>query len=275
MIFLFDPLVVKALLTALFVSTSAPIIGIFIVQRNMSLMGDAISHISLSGVALGWVLGTTVFKSSVPDKYVIPATLVIAILGAIILELIRPNISGDLAIGVLLYGGMALGVFLIKINGGSSANLIEYLFGSLSIVSNLDVLFTFFATLLVLSILLGFKWVFWTINNDQEYAKSLKLPIKVVNILFSCLCAISVVASIKVVGVLLVGALMILPVAISKQLSHSLNSSIIISIIFSVIFSVLGVLLTYFIDIPPGATIVLLLITVFLIVSIIKNLLKR
>src|SRR5690606_11635623 len=128
-----DPLMQRALLAALLTGLAAPVIGTYLVQRKLSLLGDGIGHVALTGVALGWLVGN--LMGLVPDDALaIPGAVLAALVGAIAIELVRERgrTSGDVALALLFYGGIAGGVLLISVAGGTSANLMGYLFGSIS-----------------------------------------------------------------------------------------------------------------------------------------------
>ena len=131
-----SPLMQRALIAAILVGAAAPVVGTFLVQRRMALLGDGIGHVALTGVALGWLVGS--WAGLVPqDALAVPGAVIAAIVGSVVIELVRERgrTSGDLALALMFYGGIAGGVLLIKVAGGTNANLISYLFGSISTVS--------------------------------------------------------------------------------------------------------------------------------------------
>ena len=151
-----DPLMQRALLVALLVGLAAPVIGTYLVQRKLSLLGDGIGHVALTGVALGWLVGAAL--DVVPnDALAVPGAVVAAVAGAVVIEVVRERTrgGGDVALALLFYGGIAGGVLLIGIAGGTSANLVGYLFGSISTVSTSDVVLTVALCALLLGVGLG------------------------------------------------------------------------------------------------------------------------
>ena len=138
-----SPLMQRALIAAVLVGAAGPVIGTFLVQRRLALLGDGIGHIALTGVAAGWLVGAVVGLTP-PDALALPGAMVVAVLGAVGIEWVRTKgrITGDVAMAILFYGGIAGGVLIIKIAGGTSANLMSYLFGSIATVSTTDVVWT-------------------------------------------------------------------------------------------------------------------------------------
>ena len=166
---------------------------------------------------------------------------------------------------------MAFGVLLITLSGHTSAILSGYLFGSLSIVTKSDVMLAIIIMVVVVVTIFILKNVLSTINNDSEYATSLGINVEKFNILFSILTSLTVAISIRTTGVLLIGALMVLPIAISSLFSKSINQTIVISVCLSVVICVTSVIITYFVNVPASSLIVLILILAFIISSIIKK----
>jgi zinc transport system permease protein len=265
---------INAILVTVFIASTCPLIGAFVIQRNMSLMGDAVGHIALSGVALGWVVGS--ISGAIPkDKYAILFACVVSVAGGVLLEFIKKNTSGDMALAILMYGGMAAGVILIRLSGGTTANLMGYLFGSIATVTNTDIVFSFVVCLVVGGALITLKNLFWMVNNDAEYAQSKRIPTRLVNCVFSVLASVTIVASMRVVGVLLVGALMIIPIAASSLFTNSLNTTLVFGVLISLVVALSGVLTTYMVDLPPGATIILLLLLVYIVLGIVAKIAAR
>ena len=133
----------RALIVAVLVGVSAPVVGTYLVQRGLALLGDGIGHIALTGVALGWLAGAAA-NVSPHDAWAIPGAIIASVLGAVLIEVIRARgrTRGDVALAILFYGGIAGGVILIKVAGGTTTNLTSYLFGSIATVSVADAWFT-------------------------------------------------------------------------------------------------------------------------------------
>lgn len=254
----------RALLAAVLVGLAAPAIGTFLVQRRLSLMGDGIGHIALTGVALGFLLGTAPVLSAI----------VVASLGAVAIELVRERgrASGDVALALLFYGGIAGGVLLIGLApGGSSATLVSYLFGSLSSVSHGDLLVIVALSVGVLGVIGLFARELFAVCLDEEVAKVSGLPVRALNLLVAVAAAVTVTVAMRVVGLLLVSALMVVPVATSQQLTRSFRATLLWSCLLGAVASVSGLVLAYYADVAPGAATVVLALGGFVVAVLVSG----
>ncbi len=245
----------RALIAAMLIGLSAPAVGIFLVQRRLALIGDGLGHIAVTGVALGLVVG----------RAPLAIALATAIAGAVAIELIRARREafGEIALAMLFYGGIAGGVVLVTRAPSGARNLNQYLFGSITTTSASD-LITF--SVLAAAILALTTWLgpaLFTVSNDDEYARASGLPVMGLNLLLAVLAACTVVISMRVVGVLLVSALMVVPVATAQLVSGSFRRTYFVSLGLGLIVALGGVVLSYYIDTPSGGTIVLLAIALF------------
>ncbi|MFJ9179864.1 metal ABC transporter permease [Streptomyces sp. NPDC102360] len=258
----------RALLAAVLVGITAPAVGIYLVQRRQALMGDGIGHVAMTGVGLGFLLSTSP---------VWMATLV-SVLGAVIMELIRwyGKTRGDIALAMLFYGGMAGGVMFINLApGGSNANLNSYLFGSLSTVSQDDVLAICLLAAFVVLVTVGLRKQLFAVSQDEEFARVTGLPVRALNLLIAVTAAVTVTVAMRVVGLLLVSALMVVPVAAAQQLTRSFKATFVISVALGVAVTLGGTATSYYQDVPPGATIVLLTIAAFIVLALLSKPLAR
>jgi len=251
----------RALLAALLVGLAAPAVGVFLVQRRLALMGDGIGHIALTGVALGFLLGTAPVLTAV----------VVAVIGAVAVELVRQQgrTSGDVALALMFYGGIAGGVLLIGLSDeGSGATLLSYLFGSLTSVSPTDVaLISALSGALLLTVLVVGRELF-AVCHDEEYATVAGLPVRFLNLLLAVMAAVTVTVAMRVVGLLLVSALMVVPVATAQQLVRGFRMTVLLSLALGVVASVSGVLGSYYADTAPGAMIVMVALLFFVIATV-------
>ncbi|WEH41895.1 metal ABC transporter permease [Streptomyces sp. NBC_01218] len=246
----------RALIAAVLVGITAPALGIYLVQRRQALMGDGIGHIAMTGVGLGFLLSTSP---------VWMATAV-AVAGAVVMELIRwfGHTRGDIALAMLFYGGMAGGVMLINISDtGSNANLTSYLFGSLSTVSSEDVWAITLLAAFVVLVTVGLRRQLFAVSQDEEFARVTGLPVRLLNLLIAVTAAVTVTVAMRVVGLLLVSALMVVPVAAAQQVSKSFRLTFVLSVVIGTAVTLAGTVTSYYQDVPPGATIVLLAIAAF------------
>ena len=226
------PLMQRALLVAVLVGVSAPVMGTYLVQRRLALLGDGIGHVALTGVAVGWLAGS-IAGLTPRDVLAVPGAIVAAVAGAVLIEVVRARgkTTGDLALALLFYGGIAGGVLIIGIAGGTTANLNSYLFGSISTVSVTDVWLTVGLAVLILGAGLGLRPALFALSHDEEYARASGLPVRGLNILVAVMAAMTVSVSMRVVGVLLVSAVMIVPVAISQLLARSFRATMTIAMV--------------------------------------------
>lgn len=271
-----EPLMQRALLAALLVGLSAPVVGTYLVQRRLSLLGDGIGHVALTGVALGWLVGAGM--GLVPqDALAIPGAVVASVIGAVVIELVRERgqTSGDLALALLFYGGIAGGVLLIGIAGGSQASLVQYLFGSISTVTPGDLWLTVLLCAVVLAVGLGLRDALFTVSHDEEFARASGLPVRGLNVAVAVVAALTVTVSMRVVGLLLVSALMIVPVAVAQLVTRSFRRTMAVGSVVGTLVCVVGLSITYWNPVSPGATIVVLAIATYLVVAGVRPLLDR
>ncbi|WEV27940.1 metal ABC transporter permease [Streptomyces sp. 71268] len=250
----------RALLAAVLVGVTAPAVGIYLVQRRQAIMGDGIGHVALTGVALGFLTGNNPVWTAVA----------VASLGAVLMELIRwyGKARGDLALAMLFYGGMAGGVLLINMSDtGSNANLTSYLFGSITTVSEGDVRTICALAAFVMLITLGLRRQLFAICQDEEFARVTGLPVRFLNLLLAVTAAVTVTVAMRVVGLLLVSALMVVPVAAAQQATRSFGMTMALSVTIGVLVTLSGTSYSYYEDVPPGASIVVLAIAVFAVIT--------
>lgn len=248
----------RALIAALLVGLAAPAIGTFIVQRRLALLGDGIGHVALTGVALGFLTGTAPVLTAVA----------VSVLGAVAIELVhaRGRTSGDVALALLFYGGIAGGVLLISLApGGSNATLMSYLFGSISSVSTQDVWVIGLLAAAVLGMVALFGRELYVLCQDEEVARASGLPVRFLSLLIAVTAALTVVIAMRVVGLLLVSALMVVPVATSQQLTRGFRSTMALSMLFGMISTVGGLTSSFYIEVPPGAIIVIVALAGFVL----------
>ncbi|EMF56013.1 MULTISPECIES: metal ABC transporter permease [Streptomyces] len=258
----------RALLAAVLVGITAPAIGIYLVQRRQALMGDGIGHVAMTGVGLGFMLSWSPVWT---------ATLV-SVAGAVLMELIRwyGRTRGDIALAMLFYGGMAGGVMLINLApGGTNANLMSFLFGSLSTVSQQDITAICVLAAFVIVMTLALRRQLFAVSQDEEFARVTGLPVRALNLLTAVTAAVTVTVAMRVVGLLLVSALMVVPVAAAQQLTRSFAATFAVAVAIGVCVTIGGTVTSYYQDVPPGATIVLLAIAAFMLLTALATPLSR
>ena len=258
----------RALVAALLVGLAAPAVGVFLVQRRLALMGDGIGHIAMTGVALGFLLGTAPVLTAV----------VVATVGAVVIELVRQQgrTSGDVALALMFYGGIAGGVLLISLSeAGTNANLLAYLFGSLTAVSPSDlVVLAGLSVALLLTLLLLGREMF-AVCHDEDFARVAGLPVRALNVLLAVMAAVTVTVAMRVGGLLLVSALMVVPVATAQQLVRGFRATVALALGLGVAASLGGVTGSWYAGTAPGAMIVVVALGAFAVAAVLGTVLRR
>lgn len=262
-----DAFMQRALIAAALVGITAPAIGTYLVQRRQAVMGDGLGHVAMTGVALGFVLQASP---------VWMATLVASV-GAVGMELIRSRgkTSGDVALSMLFYGGLAGGVMIINVGGGSTTNLISAMFGSITTVAPEDVVAMAVLAAFVLAVTVGMRRQLFAVCQDEEFARVTGLPVRALNLLIAITAAVTVTVAMRIVGLLLVSAMMVIPVAAAQRLTRGFAATLGLAVAISLTVSLTGTAATYYIDAPSGATIVLLAIAVFMALTALSAPLAR
>ena len=273
---LLDPLVQRMLIAGLVVGIAAPIVGTYLVQRRMALLGDGIGHVALAGVAAGWLAGS-IAGFAERDALALPGAIIFAIAGAGIIERMRARgtAAADVVMAILFYGGIALGVLLIGASGGTSTNLLGYLFGSISTVSWQDVWVSVILAGVIIAIGIGLRRALFAVTHDQEFASASGLPVNVLNMVVAILAAVTITVSMRVVGVLLVSALMIVPVAIAQLMTHSFDRTMLIAMGIGAALTLIGIAITLYVNLQPGALIVVLGVLTYAAVASVVSLRRR
>lgn len=240
----------RAFLSGSFVGLACAALGIFLVLRKMSLIGDGLSHVSFGAIALGLFLGVYPFYVAVP----------VVLLGSYLILKIteRARVYGDSAIGIVSGVGIAGGVILASLSRGFNVDLFSYLFGNILAISAAEVVLSVLLSLAVLAVIYFYYWDLFSATFDEEYAKTTGIKTGRINTLLTILVALTVVLSIKVVGVLLVSSLLILPAVTALQLARGFRTAIFFACLFALVSVLAGIVFSFFLDLPTGATIVIL-----------------
>lgn len=255
----------NALLAALLVGIAAPLVGIFLVQRRLSLIGDGMGHVALAGVAIGVLL----------DESPLITAMIAAVLSGVFIEVVRARgrTSADVALAVMFYGGLAAGVVIInRVDGSQTSNLTGYLFGAITTTSRSDLVMFAVLCLAIVVVTAVLRQRLYAVASDEEYARASGLPVLALNITLSALTAVTIVVSMRVVGLLLISALMIVPNAAAQQVARSFRSATWWALVFGVLASVGGVVTSFYADTASGGTIVLLAIGLFLVTAVVGGL---
>jgi zinc transport system permease protein len=244
------PFMVRALLAAVFTGVAAPAVGTYLVQRRLALMGDGIGHIAVTGVGLGLLTGHSPVWTAVA----------VAVLGGLLIEVVRERgrTGGDVALALIFYGGIAGGVLVTGLAGGSAQTLQSYLFGSITTVSAADVWTVIALAAVVIFVAIGFAPQLFAVCQDEEFARVTGVSVRAYNMLTSVLAAVTVTVAMRTVGLLLVSALMVVPVATGQQLVRGFKATIALAMTLGAMASVGGVVTSFYLNVAPGATIVVL-----------------
>ena len=256
-----------ALAAGAVVGVLAPSVGFFLVQRRQSLTGDGIGHVAFAGVAAGILL----------DVSPVLAALAAAVLGGIAIELLRSRggAAGDQALALVFYTGIALGVVLISVAGALNVDLFQYLFGSILTVTRSDLaVIAALGAVGLATIALLYRPLAGVVV-DEEGARVAGVPIGALNIAVAVLAAVTVAVSMRVVGILLVAALMVLPVSAAGRIAWSMRSTLVLSMLIGLGSALAGLTISYYADLPPGCAIVLVAAGAFALCGVVGALRGR
>lgn len=256
----------RAFITGILIAVITPCIGVIVVLKRLSMIGDSLSHNSLAGVAAGLVAGI---------NPIVGAAL-FSIAAAFSIEKIRKSFPrySEIAIAVIMSTGVGLAGILSGF-AKNSANFNSYLFGSIVAISDFELILVIgLSAAVLLTIFLLFKELFY-ITFDEESARLAGVPVKAVNFIFTLLTAITVSISARTVGTLVISSLMVLPVASAMQIARSYKQTVAYSIGFAVVSTIMGLFISYYADLRPGGTIVLVGVVALICTLLYKNVLKK
>jgi zinc transport system permease protein len=239
----------------------APAVGFFLVQRNMSLVGDGVGHTAFAGVAAGYLLGISPVLTA----------LVAAVIGAVGIEWLRSRHQavGDQALALLFYTGLAAGVVLASSAGALNVNLFAFLFGSILTVTREDLVVVGVLGLSGLAAVALLYRALVGVVVDEEGARVAGVPVGALNVLVAGLAGLTIGLSMQVVGILLIAALMVLPVIASGRVAWSMRSSILLAMAIGLASVFAGLTIAYYGDLPPGGAIVLVAAGAFVVAALV------
>jgi len=250
----------RALVAATFTGLAAPAIGTYLVQRRLALLGDGLGHVALTGVALGILTGVAPLLTAV----------LVASAGAVLIELLRAygRTSADVALAMLFYGGIAGGVLLIDLAGKGAANLNSFLFGSITTVSSGDLWLVGGLGAVVVVLAVGLSPQLFAVCQDEEHARVSGVPVQAYSILIAVLAAVTITVAMRTVGLLLVSALMVVPVATAQQWTRSFRATHLTAMVVGLVAALGGVVTSFEINAQPGPTIVVLALAAFAVATV-------
>ncbi|OGP87412.1 MAG: ABC transporter [Deltaproteobacteria bacterium RBG_19FT_COMBO_43_11] len=242
----------RALLAGMLIAAVSSILGVFLVLRRLSLIGDGLAHITFGGVAMVLLIGLS-------PLYVTLAALPIVMLSSLaIFQLTRSKrIRGDAAIGIVSSIGIALGIILSSLSGGYNVDLLSYLFGNILTVTQTELALSLIIFLFVAAAVIFFYRDLFAVTFDEELAKSMGIKTKRINIILFLLTAVTAVLAMKITGIMLVSAMLILPPVTALQLSLSFKMTIFAAVGFSVLSVINGIIVSFVLNLPAGGTIVM------------------
>jgi len=245
----------RALLAAVITGLTAPAIGTYLVQRRLSLLGDGLGHLAVAGVGLAFLTGTAP----------LPLAVLVCVVGAVGIELLRElgRTSGDVGLAILFYGGLSGGLLLASLAGQGTGALSAYLFGSLLTINAGELWIIGGLAAVVLLVCLGLLPQLFAVSADEPFARTIGLPVRWYNVLVVALAAITVTVSMRTVGLLLVSALMVVPVATANHLVIGFRRSMLVAMGLGVLAAVSGTVGSFEFDTAPGALIVVIAIGLF------------
>ncbi|MCL6571059.1 MAG: metal ABC transporter permease [Bacillus sp. (in: Bacteria)] len=263
----------NSFLTGLMIGIIAPLLGVFVVVRRLSLIADALSHVTLAGIALSLLIEKNItMMAGLNPLYM---GMVFSVGGSLFIEKLRGvyNHYQELAIPIILSSGIGLSVIFISLANGFNTDLFGYLFGSVSAVGRTDLWVIFIISILVIVVIILLYKELFLLSFDEEHAKASGIAAKSIHFIFIVMVALVIAASMRIVGILLVSSLMTLPVAASIRIAKGFKQTIFLSVLFGEI-SVLGGLFTaYYLDLAPGGTIVMIAVLILVLSIFYKKLL--
>ncbi len=249
--------IVRGFEAGIIVALIAPLIGIFLVLRRYSLIADTLAHVSLAGVAIGLLLGVNPLLTAIGT----------AVVSSVAIERLRisKKVFGESALAIFLSGSLALAIVLISLAHGFNVDLFNYLFGSILTVKQSDVFIMMTLGIAVFLAIMAFYKELVFITFDEESAQVSGIPTRGINLLLIAMAALTVALSIPIVGVLLIAALIVIPVVTALQFRRSFIQTILISEIISVFSVIAGIVISFYLNLSSGGTIVLLALGIFIL----------
>ena len=263
---------IAAVVAAVSVGLAGPAVGSYLVQRRMSLLGDGIGHVALTGVALGTMAGTALHLSN-QNALAVPGAMVAALAGALIVDQMqsRGKVAADVALALMFYGGAAAGVVLFEIGGGDHETFEAALFGSLQNVSPLLAALTALGAVAVIALAFGFRRILFAATHDPEFALASGIPVRGLTMALSAAAALVITLAMQAVGLVLVGGLMIVPVAIAQLHAGSFVRTMARACLYGGAVALVGAALTLHWDIESGGLIVVAAVLLYATVAVIAS----
>jgi len=256
----------RAILAGILIGAISSLLGVFLVLRRFSLIGDGLAHVTFGSVAVVLLIGIS------PSYVTLAALPIVMISSLVILKLTSTKrIQGDAAIGIVSSIGIASGIILASLSGGYNLDLFSYLFGNILTVNQTELLLAFIVFIVVAATVIFFYDDLFALTFDEELAKTMGIKTGKINTILFMLTAVAAVLAMRVAGIMLVSAMLILPPLTALQLSISFRMTLIASLIFSVISVISGILISFLLNLPTGGTIVIMNVVFLLLVFGVKK----
>ncbi len=258
----------NAFISGMLIGLIAPLLGVFVVVRRMSLIADALSHVTLAGIAASLLLEKKV--SAFTGLNPLYLGMAFSVAGSLFIEKLRTVYKHyqELAIPIILSAGVGISVIFISIADGFNTDLFSYLFGSISAVSRADMYVILAITVAVIMIIFLLYKELFLLSFDEEHAIASGISAKSIHFIFIFMLALVIAGSMRIVGILLVSSLMTLPVAASIRISKGFKQTIFFSVLFGELSVIIGLFLAYYLDLAPGGTIVILSVLILILTII-------
>ena len=254
---------IKALITGIFIAISCSLLGVFLVLKNMSLIGDGLAHVSFAAIAIGLLV------SDKPIIISIPIVIIASFLVLLLKE--KAKIDADATIGLLSSFSIAVGVIIASVAKGFNIDLFSYLFGSILFISPSEMILSGLLAIILIVLVLLFYNDLFSITFDENFAKISGIKVRRINYLLSVLISVTIVLGIRIVGTMLISSLIVFPSVSALQISKGFKRTLMFSVLFSMIAVVLGIIFSYILNVPTGALIVIVNAIIFLITLIIRG----
>lgn len=249
--------ILKALLVGSLVAVSCSLLGLFLILRRFSMIGDGLAHVSFASIALALLLSASPLLVSIP---------LVALASVLILKLNeKTKIYGDAAIGLVSSLAVAIGVLIASVSKGFNADLLSYLFGSILVIGNAEIIVSIVLSVsIILIVIILYNYLF-AVTYDQDFASVIGIRAKTVNYLIAVLTAVTIAIGIRVVGTMLISSMIIFPTVSAMQLTKGFKTTILVSAVISVFCVIAGIFTSFVFNLPTGAVIVVLNAAVFIL----------
>lgn len=253
---------IKAITAGILIALCSSFLGIFLVLRKYSMIGEGLAHVSFATVAIALLLNKSPILVSIP---------LVTLASILILKLSEKNkLNGDAAIGLVSSFAMALGVLISSVSSGFNVDLFSYLFGNILVISDLELILSIILSIVVIISIILFYNPLFSITFDEDFSNTMGIKVNYINYLISILTGITIVLGIRVVGTMLISSMIIFPTISALQVSSSFKGTIFLSSIISILSVILGVFISFIYDLPTGSTIVLMNSFFFIVFFVLK-----